>query len=177
MLTLEQIEEGRRIQAAEGPDDGRAGLNGWHLWLERNAEALLAAAERVARDDRGPSLDWVAHDEVAPFPSQEVRDDVARGQLPEPLSPLSGRHALHFASFKDIERARARDRWDELRTSFVAEFRERPMVVDFALAVDPRAYAPNHVQAWLRARGLEATVMVNPSNPRELLVDPLRVTR
>lgn len=49
-LTLEQIAEGRRVQDVEGPDDGRAGVNGWHLWLEANAEALLAAAERVARE-------------------------------------------------------------------------------------------------------------------------------
>lgn len=212
MLTLEQIQEGRaRLHRAEAGVPGAVEDLG--AWFEEHGAVLLDVATQMALAERarsGPELDWVAHDEVAPFPTQVV-PDAARDQLSRPLSPKSeptgfvlthdddgtstatylnakgepvhnphdlGKQAVDAAGqLAAAERARARERWDELRPACVEEFRERTMVVNFAVSVDPRAYSPNNVQAWLRARGLEATVMVNPSNPRDLLVDPLRVIR
>jgi hypothetical protein len=151
MLTLEQIEEGRAIATA--PWSYNSWQDGADFFRE-HGKALIDAAERDAR--RGGDLQQRIFGpplEEEPTPEQQALIDAAQRRA-------------------DAERAVARDRFTELQPSLSVEFQGRPLMKDDDLSANPRAFAPKHVKAWLRANGLEAGVW---NNRGRLIVDPFRV--
>lgn len=73
MLTLEQIAEGRRLMAADS-DGGACASDCLEVWFRVHAEALLDAAERVARDEAWQES-LVVDDRA--FATAQMEDDAA----------------------------------------------------------------------------------------------------
>jgi len=190
MLTFEQIQEGRaRLHRAEaGAPDAAEDLTAWFV---EHGTWLLDLAALAARDALARASFRSAEHYSPPGDPNEPAGFVLNATGPNGESvatyfnakgePVHNPHDPHqqlvdaAAQLADEERAKARERYAALRPACVAEFEGRPLMADDQLSATPRAFAPKHVSAWLQAHGLQATIMIDPRNPRELLVDPLRV--
>lgn len=150
MLTREQIEEGRAIIAAgENYETWQDGAD----FFREHGRAMLDAAERVATpkgEDLRQRIFGPAIEE--PTPEQQALIDAAQRMA-------------------DAERAVAQERFAELQPALGLEFQGRPLVKDDDLSVNPHAFAPKNVKAWLHANGLEARVW---GNRGAVTVDPVR---
>jgi hypothetical protein len=127
---------------------------------------LVARSLREAADDVRREMQDVARASYRDF---ETDAELVKNEL------AAGQRLAVAGQIADAERANARAYFERLRPAFTLEFHTRPMVRDDQKVTNPHAFAPKHVRAWLESRGLQATVMINPSNPHDLLVDPLRV--
>jgi hypothetical protein len=132
-------------------------------WLLEHAEALLDAAERVAQSAEAAAQEDRRNQQLDDFDREsEQKAEVWR---------VAAEQAA------EAERTRARAYFERLRPAFTREFQMRPLVSDAQAdsCSNPRAFAPKQIRAWFDSRGLQATVRINPTDPRDLLVDPLRV--
>lgn len=155
-LTLEQVKDGRKLWGAAAggsfPFEREPALGDW---FEQHAEALLDAAERVAR--------------------QEAEHAAACADVQRAVDLEFGSERAEREAGRMAERKKAGQRIEDLREAFQNTFAFRPVVPDNQSTTNREAFHPRDVVDWFLTHGVHVSVYLDPSNPSRLQVDPIRL--
>jgi hypothetical protein len=139
MLSLEQVEEGRRLRARRETEPG--GYDDFEEWLEDHTPALLDAAERVARQEA-----YANEPDGYDTPDPKAEADRERGRQTREREEAEIKRKL-AGVLQDIEPVLAKT------------LKDAPILTERgAHATNPHAWSLERIEAWLLARGVRARV-------------------
>ncbi len=177
MLTLEDVKIARHLMglSVAGGEGRRAADSALTAWFHTHAEALLDAAERVARQEasfgaggysgNGPMAatgTGGSGAELRAFTDPDGRVTIVggggQGSLPAELRQVVQPEPVPQTTDKAISEA-ACLRIVELSKDFQREFAARPIAIERGVRVsNPHAATLEIVEAWYLSRGVRCTV-------------------